>query len=198
MSKHPRKLVYFVGTAGSGKSYIAKQLAALVGADYIATGDIARALPDAHQDLSAGKLYHDDAPILQGVVNFITDPCRSACVIVDGVPRNENQVHWLIKFSNETTYDWVIVYVDALLGTRMRRVIARARDIYDGPETVIKRLSQDLLEMTKVYDLCEAVFTEARVLKLMSEKDGDVTAEIAAIMDKMHGITTENLIEGEK
>jgi hypothetical protein len=39
------------------------------------------------------------------------------------------------------------------------------------------------------------VFTSDRVLKLMSEKDGDTTAEIAAIMDKMHGLTTETLME---
>ena len=190
-----RKLIFFIGTAGSGKSYIAKQLAALVDADYIASGDIARSLPGAQKDLAAGGLYHDDTPILRGVVDFITDPKRAAGMIIDGVPRNENQVHWLIKFSNENDYDWMIVYVDAHLGTRMRRILARARDVHDGHTTVVKRLSQDLLEMTKVYDLCEAVFTSDRMLRLVSEKDGDTTAEIAAIMDRMHGITTETLME---
>jgi adenylate kinase family enzyme len=181
-----KKVIFFIGTAGSGKSYIAKQLAALVDADYISSGDIARALPDVQKDLAGGGLYHNDIPILNETFEFITNPRRSECTIVDGVPRNENQVHWLMHFSNTTEYDWLVVYVDAEMGTRMRRILARARDIHDGYETVVKRLSKDLIGMTRVYELCDQVFGDIRVLKLLSEKDGDATVEISAIMDRMH------------
>jgi adenylate kinase family enzyme len=190
-----KKVLFFIGTAGSGKSYIAKQLAALVDADYISSGDIARSLPDAQKDLSGGELYHNDTPILNETFEFITNPRRSECTIVDGVPRNENQVHWLMQFSTTTEYDWLIVYVDAEMGIRMRRILARARDVHDGYGTVVKRLSKDLIEMTRVHDLCMQVFGIDRVLKLISEKDGDTASEISAIMDKIHGYTTETLME---
>ena len=190
-----KKVLFFVGTAGSGKSYIAKQLAALVDADYVSSGDIARSLPGAQTDLASGGLYHNDTPILNETFEFVTNPRRSECVIIDGVPRNENQVHWLMNFSNTTAYNWLIVYVDAEMGIRMRRILARARDVHDGYETVVKRMSKDLIGMTRVYDLCMQVFGSDRVLKLISEKDGDTTTEISAIMDKMHGYTTETLME---
>lgn len=181
-----RKLIFFIGTAGSGKSYIAKQIAALLDADYLASGDIARSLPDAQLDLANGGLYHNDAPILDAVQEFITSPQRSECVIIDGVPRNENQVHWLVKFTNDNVYDWLVVYVDANIGQRMRRILTRARDVHDNQETVIKRLSKDLIEMNKVYDMCHNIFGGISVLKLMSEKDGDTTTEVAEIMHRMH------------
>jgi predicted kinase len=182
-----RKVVFFVGTAGSGKSYIAKQLAALVGADYIASGDIARSLPGAYNDLAAGNLYHDDTPILSGTFDFMTNPKRGACVIIDGVPRNENQVNWLAGL-DMTAYDWVIVYVDAAVQTRIKRILARARDVHDNHETVVTRVEKDLLGMSKVYGLCVEKFGINKVLVLASEKDGDVTTEVATIMDKLHAL----------
>jgi adenylate kinase family enzyme len=196
-----KKVIFFIGTAGSGKSYIAKQLAALVDADYLSSGDIARTLPDAQKDLASGELYHNDTPILNGVFDFITDPRRSDCTIVDGVPRNENQAHWLVNFSNNVECDWLVVYIDAELGTRLRRIVARARDVHDGYDTVIKRLSKDLITMTDVYDTLVNIFGGIRVLKLLSEKDGDTTTEISAIMDRMHKFITStetNLVENNE
>ena len=174
------RVVFFIGTAGAGKSYISKQIAALLDADWVSSGDIVRAMPDAQEDLEAGRLYKNDQLVIEHTTKFIESSSRNI-VIIDGVPRNLLQIAW-VRDSIWSKMDCFIVYVDAPIDRRLKRIMLRNRDKYDDSEIVLKRVSQDMAVIFDVLNGCLTTFGNGRILSLSSDKDGDVSVEVASIL----------------
>ena len=145
-----KRVLFVIGPAGSGKTTISKQIANMVGVEFISSGDIVRSLADSHKDLVSGDLYYNDDAIM-GAINDRINRTDQKIIVVDGVPRTEGQVGW-IK-TNAGKYLWAIVYIDAPTIKRIRRLIKRSRDIYDKHDVILKRVSKDETNMSHIRDM---------------------------------------------
>lgn len=170
-----KKVLFVIGPAGSGKTTISKQIASMVGVEFISSGDIVRSLADAHKDLANGDLYYNDDVIMGEIDARIakTDQC---VVIVDGVPRTEGQISW-IK-SNMGSNIWSVVYIDAPTVKRIKRLIRRNRDDYDRDDIIIKRVSKDEANMKHIGNMCIETLGHDKIRFLNSIIDGDTSSEV--------------------
>lgn len=77
----------------------------------------------------AGKVGMDvpvwDEEVMDYVSQFF-DPEVSRSVVIDGFPRNDRQLAWIIGQCNAAGYNLRLVYVDALDEVRMRRARSSA------------------------------------------------------------------------
>lgn len=169
------KVLFVIGPAGSGKTTISKQIASIVGVEFISSGDIVRGLADSHKDLLQGDLYYNDDVIMGAISDKINRTDRGI-VVVDGVPRTENQVAWIKGNMGENL--WCVVYVDAPRIIRTKRIIKRNRDNYDNSEIVLKRISKDESNMCRIRDLCWHIFGASKVKYIESIIDGDTSSEV--------------------
>jgi len=170
-----KKVLYVIGPAGSGKTTISKQIAGMVGVEFISSGDIVRSLTDSHKDLANGDLYYNDDVIMGAIHDRIikTDRC---VIVIDGVPRTEGQVSWIKD--NMGQHIWSVVYIDAPTVKRIKRLIKRNRDDYDRNDIVIKRVSKDESNMKHIRDLCIIALGEKKVKYVESIIDGDTSIEV--------------------
>lgn len=174
-----KRILFVIGPAGSGKTTISKQLASIVGVEFISSGDIVRSLADSHKDLANGDLYYNDDVIMEAINDRI-NKTTSCVIVVDGVPRTSGQVEWIDR--NMSKYTWNVVYIDAPTVKRIKRLIKRSRDIYDGHEVILKRVSKDEANMIHIRDLCLRTFTHDKVKFLESIIDGDTSSEVDRLL----------------
>lgn len=183
----PKRVLFIIGPAGSGKTTISKQIASMVGVEFISSGDIVRNLADSHKDLANGDLYYNDDAIMGAISDRInkTDSC---VIVVDGVPRTNGQVEWISE--NMAQSSWNVVYVDAPTVKRIKRLIKRSRDDYDRSDIVLKRVSKDEANMKHIRDLCLKTLAHGKIKFLESSIDGDTSSEV----DRL--ITLLSMMEG--
>jgi len=174
-----KKLLWVIGPAGSGKTTISKQIASIVGVEFISPGDIVRSLADAHKDLANGDLYYNDDAIM-GVINDRINTTSSQIIIVDGVPRTSGQVRWINE--NMSKYLWSVVYIDAPTIKRIKRLIKRGRDDYDSHDIILKRVSKDEDNMKYIANMCLEVLAPSKIRFIDSIIDGDTSLEVDRLL----------------
>jgi len=174
-----RRILWVIGPAGSGKTTISKQVSAIVGAEFISSGDIVRSLADSHKDLANGDLYYNDDAIMGGISDRINRTNREI-ILVDGVPRTEGQVTWISK--NLKAYLWSVVYIDAPAIKRIGRLIKRNRDDYDTAEVIMKRITKDETNMQQIRDICFNMLRHDKIKFLESLINGNTSAEVDRVM----------------
>lgn len=114
-----------IGPPGSGKGTQAKKIAAKYGYAHLSTGDMLRALasqpelsPDereAAEKIKTGQLVSDDL-IYRLVFDRIEDQVSvGGGVVLDGVPRNLEQVKRLQEFFEEKKFDSELVVLEISL-----------------------------------------------------------------------------------
>lgn len=174
-----KRILWVIGPAGSGKTTISKQVSAIVGAEFISSGDIVRSLADSHKDLANGDLYYNDDAIM-GEINDRINRTNREIILVDGVPRTEGQVERINR--NLKCYLWSVVYIDAPTVKRIGRLIKRSRDDYDTAEIVMKRITKDEENMKYIRDICFSILGHDKIKFLVSPINGDTSAEVDRVM----------------
>jgi adenylate kinase len=120
-----QKIIIMIGPPGSGKGTQAKKIAAKYGYAHLSTGDMLRALasqpelsPDereAAEKIKTGQLVSDDL-IYRLVFDRIEDQVSvGGGVVLDGVPRNLEQVKRLQEFFEEKKFDSELVVLEISL-----------------------------------------------------------------------------------
>lgn len=116
--------VIIIGPPCSGKSTIGKKLAELIHYKYISSGDIARELSQSQEmidKLNNGEMFDEDT--MRSEIKKILSNTDN--VVLDGFPRFEDQLVWLMK--QFTNANYTFVHVDASLTEIARRAIGRDR-----------------------------------------------------------------------
>lgn len=170
-----KKVMFVIGPAGSGKTTISKQIAGMVGVEFISSGDIVRGLADSHKDLANGDLYYNDDAIM-GAISDRINKSNQCVIIIDGVPRTEGQVLWIRD--NMGSHIWSTVYIDAPTVKRIKRLIKRSRDNYDSYDIVLKRVSKDEANMKDIRNMCSKILGHDKIKFLESVIDGDTSSEV--------------------
>ena len=183
-----KKILFIIGPAGAGKTTISKQIASMVGVEFISSGDIVRSLADSHKDLACGDLYYNDDAIM-GTINDRIDKATSQCIIIDGVPRTGGQVEWINKKISK--YIWSVVYIDAPTIKRIKRLIKRNRDEYDKHDIILKRISKDESNMKHIANMCIEILPPTKIRFVDSLIDGDTSSEVDRILTLLSMMDTE-------
>jgi len=122
-------MIILMGVAGAGKSTQGRLLADQKGYAWISTGEILRVLITGtrRQKMLQGKLLSDEETInvIDKVLDLI-DPNDE--FVLDGFPRSMQQLHWLLKQTDQERFDRILViYLRAPEALVHDRLIQRGR-----------------------------------------------------------------------
>jgi adenylate kinase len=144
--------VLLIGPPGSGKGTQGTRLAAQLGVEHIATGDLLRAEVAAHSEigrevssmLDRGELVPDSI-VFELVMPRIAAAAKSGGYLLDGYPRSVDQAVEARKLADQAdAAPDAVIYLDADRDELMRRILARAKEqgrTDDTAATVEKRLA---------------------------------------------------------
>jgi len=136
-------IYFFTGMPLSGKSTIARRLAAEEDLRYLSTGEYARSLGMGMEDSIRTRDLSDrfDAQIIERVIK----ECSSDNVIIDGFPRSIEQINVIME---NISLDYVIYFVTAnplVIFDRMESrstIEGRPEDNYDIVASRIERSNE--------------------------------------------------------
>lgn len=117
--------VIIIGPPCSGKSTIGCKLADLIHYNYVSSGDIARKLSQSQEmidRLNKGEMF-DENTMRSEIKRILSNTDN---VVLDGFPRFEDQLVWLMKQFSKVNYTFV--HVDAPLTEIARRAMGRNRE----------------------------------------------------------------------
>lgn len=152
----------FTGFPLSGKSFLAKKLAADLGIERISTGDIARSLGMGLES----SIQTDDLSLKYD--EEITSRALEAAKegkILDGFPRSMQQIEKLKNYSSKEGFDYKIVFVTENPLVVFDRINERARDsgrAEDKPEIVSGRLKASMAFFHRMKNECDVIIFASR------------------------------------
>lgn len=126
------KNIIFIAPPSAGKGTYSDILSNNYGYEHISTGELLRKEVEKNTELgnkistimSSGTLISDDL-VLEILENRIKE-VGNKCIILDGVPRNINQVEPVLRmFNTYTTNDYVVIYLDVTFDKAMKRTLGR-------------------------------------------------------------------------
>jgi adenylate kinase len=126
------KIIVLMGAPGAGKGTQARLLQERLNLPQISTGDMFRALKDAHTPLAAevralmaaGQLVPDDVTIRVVRERTARDDCRNG-YILDGFPRTPAQAAILEKLASEQGNQIQAIEIQVPLDLLARRMVGR-------------------------------------------------------------------------
>jgi adenylate kinase len=126
------KIIVLMGAPGAGKGTQARLLQERLNLPQISTGDMFRALKDAHTPLAAevralmvaGQLVPDDVTIRVVRERTAQDDCRDG-YILDGFPRTPAQAAMLEKLASEQGKQIQAIEIQVPLALLARRMVGR-------------------------------------------------------------------------
>jgi adenylate kinase len=188
--------VLLIGPPGSGKGTQGERLAARLGLEHLAAGDLLRAEVQARTPLGTqvadimqrGELV-PDAVIISLLIPRILDAAAGNGYLLDGFPRTVEQAVEARKLAEMADASPnAVIYLDAPRDELVRRILARADKegrSDDNPETVENRL--------RVFDEATRPLVDhyrerglLHVVNADQDEDG-VTAEILAALEAVGG-----------
>src|SRR6476661_1846576 len=143
--------VLLIGPPGSGKGTQGERLAARLGVEHIAAGDLLRAEVAAQSEigrqveslLDRGDLVPDET-IIELVLPKVVDAAKSGGYLLDGFPRSVEQAQEARKLAEQAgAGPDAVVYLDVARDELMRRILRRAEQqgrADDNAHTVANRL----------------------------------------------------------
>lgn len=143
--------VLLIGPPGSGKGTQGERLAARLGVEHIAAGDLLRAEVAARSEigtqvevlLERGDLV-PDATIIALVLPKVVAAAESGGYLLDGFPRSVDQAQAARKLADQAgAGPDAVVYLDVARDELMRRILQRAKEqgrADDNEQTVANRL----------------------------------------------------------
>jgi adenylate kinase len=179
--------VLLIGPPGSGKGTQGERLAARLGLEHLAAGDLLRAEVDQGTPLGRrvaglmqrGDLVPDEV-VLELLMPRVAAAAQGRGYVLDGFPRSVAQAKEARRLADETGAGAdAALYLDAPRDELVRRILARAEKegrVDDNPETVANRL--------RVFDEATAplidYYRQRGLLRVIdADQDEDaVTAEI--------------------
>lgn len=148
------RLIYIlIGPPASGKGTIAKELAKLVKAEVISTGDLLRKNPEVDQEALGRGEFVSSKFITEVVIEEITG--REGNVILDGFPRNEEQAMLFDETPIPGTMLASVIGLEApeeVLISRMKKRAKEEGRADDNMETFRKRLITYEKETAPLFD----------------------------------------------
>lgn len=133
-----RAFIIMKGTTGAGKSTHGQLLAHTLNAGYISTGDIARKLmdPATRESFAKGGLSPNEQQIRQGAQTIMA---AHEIVVIDGAPRNPEQVAWIKDCAGN--WDAGVLVIDLKWSDKVlvNRWTDRNRDEFDTLKTFVLR-----------------------------------------------------------
>lgn len=188
--------VLLIGPPGSGKGTQGERLAARLGLEHLAAGDLLRAEVENETPLgqqvqgimSKGDLVPDSV-ILDLLMPRVLAASGAAGYLLDGFPRTVEQAVDARKLADtDDAGPDAVIYLDAPRAELVRRILARAEvegRSDDNPETVENRL--------RVFDDATHPLVEyyrERGLLYVIDADRDEDAVTAAILDTLRPADT--------
>ncbi len=174
------------GTTLAGKTEHGRRLAKELGADYIASGDIARSLMDAatKAEFSEGKLSPHDKQIREAIYKRIADAKES--VVLDGFPRIPAHVIDFIMWRHDTFKHppkIVVIKIAVPVSVIIARGENRKRDEFDTAATILKRHAVYKDETEPALDFMVTFFGHGVAVSLPAE--AEKTNVYSAIVDEL-------------
>jgi adenylate kinase len=134
-------MILFFGPPGSGKSVQGQLLVDKNGWQWLSTGDLFRNSkdPEVLKRMSTGELI-DDALTNKVLDAAIKGSDRNRPIVLDGYPRNLDQVDWLVEYlpSQGRTIECVILF-QVPRQELVNRLVGRGR-VEDSPAVINRRL----------------------------------------------------------
>lgn len=143
--------ILLIGPPGAGKGTQGARLAAQLGIEHIATGDLLRTEVEAQSEigreisslLDRGELVPDSI-VFELVMPRIAAAAQSGGYLLDGFPRSVDQAVEARKLADQAdAAPDAVIYLDVDRSELQRRILARAKTegrTDDTPATVEKRL----------------------------------------------------------
>ncbi len=188
------RAILLFGYPGCGKGTQGRILSALPGFHHIAIGDIFRALEQdsplydrVQTYVRAGNLVPDEL-----VMDMFSDYAKQLrtgpddILVIDGLPRNKNQVNLLQKTVTVIRIFKLSVYDETLVVKRMKK---RAM-IEDRPDDASEELIQHRLEVyRRETESCITTFAGTLLTRIQADQPVfDVHADIMSALGKMRDI----------
>ncbi|HEY2297539.1 MAG TPA: adenylate kinase [Jatrophihabitans sp.] len=143
--------VLLIGPPGSGKGTQGERLAARLGVEHIAAGELLRAEVAARSEigrqvetlLARGDLVPDET-VIALVLPKVVEAAKAGGYLLDGFPRSVDQAQEARKLADQAgAGPDAVVYLDVARDELMRRILVRAQEqgrTDDNEETVANRL----------------------------------------------------------
>lgn len=147
-------MILFFGPPGSGKSVQGQLLVERNGWQWVSTGDLFRNSkdPEVLKRMASGELI-DDELTNKVLADALSEIENDVVVVLDGYPRNVDQVRWLKEHLPEygRTIDCIVLF-DVPREVLIERLSGRGR-IEDTPEVISHRLDIYEQKTSPVLDL---------------------------------------------
>ena len=165
-------MIIFMGVAGAGKSMQGRVLADEFGLPWVSTGEFLRMLisGEERKDMLAGKLLDDEEIIrlVQKVFNVIDTDEE---FILDGFPRTDDQVDWLLNQIKHGQLNLTaVIHLTATREVVKKRLLERGRQD-DTSEAIEERFQEYEDNIVPILDKLKAAGVK------VCDIDGDKTVE---------------------
>jgi adenylate kinase len=188
------RAILLFGYPGCGKGTQGQILAALPGFHHVALGDILRRLTSAHplyaaiqERISKGNLIPDELALelFASHVKSLNLP-ESDFVIVDGLPRNRNQVELLNRVVEVIKIFKLSVYDEKIVIDRLRRRAAAQNRPDDASDEVIQHRLEVYRRET---ESCTSAYPGTMLTRIQANQPVfDVHLDIISALGKMRQI----------
>jgi adenylate kinase len=188
------RAILLFGYPGCGKGTQGQILAALPGFHHVALGDILRRLTPAHplypaiqERISKGNLIPDELALdlFASHVKSLNLP-ESDFVIVDGLPRNRNQVELLNRVVDVIRIFKLSVYDEKIVIDRLRRRAAAQNRPDDASDEVIQHRLEVYRRET---ESCTSAYPGTLLTRIQANQPVfDVHLDIISALGKMRHI----------
>ena len=188
------RAILLFGYPGCGKGTQGQILAGLPGFHHVALGDILRRLPPAHalyaaiqERISKGNLIPDELALelFASHLKSLNIP-ESDYVIVDGLPRNRNQVDLLNRVVDVIKIFKLSVYDEKIVIDRLRRRAAAQNRPDDASDEVIQHRLEVYRRET---ESCTSAYPGTILTRIQANQPVfDVHLDIISALGKMRHI----------
>lgn len=178
-------MILIVGPPGAGKSLQAQKLETVRGYKWLSMGRLLRANLDESitEKLDHGELV-DDTTTQKILVNELNKIPLETTVLLDGHPRRESQVQWLMEYLKESHRSLsAVIHINISLSVVLERLASRGR-VDDTPEVITHRYEQYQSEIIPMLETLR--LNGVTILEIEGNQDAeDVHADILKQLNEL-------------